>query len=61
NPISVFGQRQEQRTYRELITEPIIFTSRYGQIISHAELPVVKNELSITLKLYLESHGNGTE
>ncbi|CAG8847911.1 10019_t:CDS:2, partial [Gigaspora margarita] len=49
--------KQEQRTYRELITEPTIFTSEYNRIIGHAELPVVKNELSITLKIYLENHG----
>ncbi|CAG8693113.1 29175_t:CDS:10, partial [Gigaspora margarita] len=49
--------KQEQRKYRELITEPTIFTPEHNRIISHAELPVVKNELSITLKIYLESHG----
>ncbi|KAF0557260.1 concanavalin A-like lectin/glucanase [Gigaspora margarita] len=57
NPISVFCQKQEQRTYRELITEPFIFTSESNRMIRHAELPVVNNELSITLKIYLESHG----
>ncbi|CAG8851986.1 8430_t:CDS:2, partial [Gigaspora margarita] len=56
-PISIFCQKQEQRTYRELITERIVFTLEYNRIISHAELPIVKNELSITLKIYLESHG----
>ncbi|CAG8473770.1 concanavalin A-like lectin/glucanase domain-containing protein [Gigaspora rosea] len=61
NSISVFCQKQEQRIYCELITEPTIFTPEYNRVISHAELPVVKNELSITLKLYLESHGPGRE
>ncbi|KAF0557266.1 concanavalin A-like lectin/glucanase [Gigaspora margarita] len=56
-PISIFCQKQGQRTYRELIAEPTIFTPEYNRIISHAELPIVKNELSITLKIYLESHG----
>ncbi|KAF0557257.1 concanavalin A-like lectin/glucanase [Gigaspora margarita] len=51
------NMKQEQRKYRELITEPTIFTPEHNRIISHAELPVVKNELSITLKIYLESHG----
>ncbi|RIB25991.1 hypothetical protein C2G38_2241025 [Gigaspora rosea] len=36
-----------------------IFTPEYNRVIDHAELPVVKNELSITLKLYLERHGPG--
>ncbi|CAG8701873.1 25367_t:CDS:2, partial [Gigaspora rosea] len=48
--------KQEQRTYRELIKEPTIFTSEYNRVISHAELPAVKNELSITLNIYLASH-----
>ncbi|CAG8473751.1 687_t:CDS:2 [Gigaspora rosea] len=49
---------QEQRIYRELITEPIKFTPEYNRVIGNTELPVVKNELSISLKLYLESHGS---
>ncbi|CAG8840318.1 15798_t:CDS:2, partial [Gigaspora margarita] len=57
--IAFFLGMMEQRTYRELITKPIIFTPEYNKIISHAELPVVKNELSITLKIYLTSHGSG--
>ncbi|CAG8758305.1 13312_t:CDS:2, partial [Gigaspora margarita] len=57
NPIPVFCQKQEQKIYRELITEPTAFIPEFNKVISHDELPVVKNELSITLKLYLESHG----
>ncbi|KAF0424505.1 concanavalin A-like lectin/glucanase [Gigaspora margarita] len=56
--ISVFCQKQEKRTYRELITEPVLFTPEYNRVISHSELPVVIDELSITLKIYLASHAN---
>ncbi|CAG8448000.1 28913_t:CDS:2 [Dentiscutata erythropus] len=49
--IPVFCQNHEQRTYRELITERVLFTPEYNRVISHAELPVVKDELSITLKI----------
>ncbi|KAF0557269.1 concanavalin A-like lectin/glucanase [Gigaspora margarita] len=59
NSISVFCQKQEPRIYRELITEPTIFTPEYNRVISHAELPVVKNELSITLKISLARHSLG--
>ncbi|CAG8470015.1 concanavalin A-like lectin/glucanase domain-containing protein [Gigaspora rosea] len=54
--ISVFCQKQEQRTYRELITEPVLFTPEYNRVINHSELPVVIDELSITLKLYIGRH-----
>ncbi|CAG8794071.1 23640_t:CDS:2, partial [Dentiscutata erythropus] len=48
--------KHEQRTYRELITEPVIFAPTYNRVISHAELPVVRDELSITLEIYVSSH-----
>ncbi|CAG8791393.1 16518_t:CDS:2, partial [Dentiscutata erythropus] len=48
--------RHEQRTYHELITEPVLFTPEYNRVINHSELPVVKDELSITLKINLLSH-----
>ncbi|CAG8826557.1 29277_t:CDS:2, partial [Racocetra persica] len=57
NAISVSCQKQEQ-TYRELITDPVMFTSEYNQVISHSALPVVKDELSITLKIKVLSHGS---
>ncbi|CAG8821687.1 26897_t:CDS:1, partial [Racocetra persica] len=42
----------EQRAYRELITEPVKFTYNSDRvIIDHSVLPVVKDELSITLKM----------
>ncbi|KAF0424507.1 concanavalin A-like lectin/glucanase [Gigaspora margarita] len=54
--ISVFCQKQEQRTYRELITEPVLFTPEYNRVINHSELPVVIDELSITLKINILTH-----
>ncbi|KAF0424503.1 concanavalin A-like lectin/glucanase [Gigaspora margarita] len=59
NSISVFCQKQEQRTYRELITEPVLFTPEYNRVINHSELPVVIDELSITLKITVLSHDKG--
>ncbi|CAG8786797.1 17826_t:CDS:2, partial [Dentiscutata erythropus] len=54
--IPVFCKKHEQRTYRELITESVLFTPEYNRVISHFELPAVKDELSITLKINLLSH-----
>ncbi|CAG8519954.1 7041_t:CDS:2, partial [Cetraspora pellucida] len=49
--------KHEQRAYRELITEPVIFTPDYNQVINHSALPAVKDELSITLNINVLSHG----
>ncbi|CAG8695794.1 22264_t:CDS:2, partial [Gigaspora rosea] len=46
----------ETRTYREVITKPVIFTPEFNRNVSHTELPIVKDELSITLKINLASH-----
>ncbi|KAF0515535.1 concanavalin A-like lectin/glucanase [Gigaspora margarita] len=56
NSISVFGQNQEIRTYREVITKPVVFTPEFYRTVSHTELPIVKDELSITLKINLAGH-----
>ncbi|CAI2166099.1 15811_t:CDS:10 [Funneliformis geosporum] len=45
-----------QRTYRELITEPIALTPNDYRIINHSELPPVKDELSVTLKINIMAH-----
>ncbi|CAG8823461.1 17637_t:CDS:2, partial [Racocetra persica] len=46
----------EQRAYRELITEPVKFTYNSKRVISHLVLPVVRDELSITLKINVLNH-----
>ncbi|CAB4422142.1 unnamed protein product [Rhizophagus irregularis] len=56
NSLSVFCQEQSQREYRELITEQVIFLPKYYQVFNHTDLPVVKNELSITLKINIINH-----
>ncbi|RGB36567.1 concanavalin A-like lectin/glucanase domain-containing protein [Rhizophagus diaphanus] len=56
NSLSVFCQKQSQREYRELITEQVIFLPKYYQVFNHTDLPVVKNELSITLKINILQH-----
>ncbi|RIA98873.1 hypothetical protein C1645_748650 [Glomus cerebriforme] len=58
NSLSVFCQKQDERTYRELITEPVVFVPDYNRVVNHAELPAVINELSITLKIYVTSHSS---
>ncbi|CAG8458605.1 15209_t:CDS:2 [Cetraspora pellucida] len=55
NSISVSCQKQEKRAYRELITEPVKFNYIDGRVINHLVLPVVKDELSITLKIKLST------
>ncbi len=47
---------QDDRSYRELITEPIPFGPKDNRIINHSELPLVKDELSITLKIQIMNH-----
>ncbi|CAG8845491.1 12779_t:CDS:2, partial [Racocetra persica] len=48
----------EQRAYRELITDPVIHTPYSRRAINHSVLPVIKDELSITLKIKVLSHGS---
>ncbi|CAG8825285.1 32001_t:CDS:2, partial [Racocetra persica] len=43
------------REWVELISNPITFRTRDQKVFSHTDLPVVKDELSITLRLKLES------
>ncbi|CAG8566536.1 11021_t:CDS:10 [Funneliformis caledonium] len=50
-------QTDEASTYRELITEPIALTPKDNRIINHSELPSVKDELSVTLKVNIAAHG----
>src|SRR6266542_2243074 len=57
NSLLVFCQKQGQRTYRELITEQAIFLPNYRRVFNHTELPVVKDELSVTLKINILSLG----
>ncbi|CAG8759028.1 9879_t:CDS:1, partial [Funneliformis caledonium] len=52
----VFCQ-QGQKTYYELITEPITLGPKDNKVIEHSQLPLVKDELSVTLRIYLASHG----
>ncbi|KAF0536480.1 concanavalin A-like lectin/glucanase [Gigaspora margarita] len=40
----------------EIISDPVIFDYQKGQIVRNADLPVVKNELSITLRIKLNNH-----
>jgi hypothetical protein len=57
NSILAFCQKQDQRIYQEIITEPISFSFTDGRTINHSELPFVRDELSVTLKIYLTNHG----
>jgi hypothetical protein len=59
NSLLVSCQKQDQKIYKEIITNPISFNFKDSKIINHSELPLVKDELSITLKIYLMSHGTG--
>ncbi|CAG8708057.1 1410_t:CDS:2 [Cetraspora pellucida] len=46
------------REWVEIISNPIAFGIQEQQIISHTDLPVVKDELSLTLRLKLQSHSS---
>src|SRR6266542_1780882 len=45
-----------QRNYSELIKVPTKFTAKDQQIKPHSELPLVKDEVSITLRINIEVH-----
>jgi hypothetical protein len=60
NSLSVFCQKQSQREYRELITEQVIFLPEYYHVFNHTDLPVVKDELSVTLKINIIKHGESS-
>ena len=47
---------QQQRTYNELIKDPITLGPTSRQVIDHSDLPVVKDALSITLKINITNH-----
>ncbi|CAG8614854.1 16459_t:CDS:2 [Funneliformis caledonium] len=58
------------KEWAELISDPINFKEQTQLIFDHADLPVVKDELSLTLRLKIQSHnsfhwavifGKGTE
>lgn len=42
--------------FRELISDPISFTTQDSQIVQNADLPMVKDEVSLTLNLKILSH-----
>ena len=52
----IFCQQQGQRIYSELITEPILLGPKENRIFNHSDLPSVKDELSITLKIQIMNH-----
>ncbi len=45
-----------QKTYSELIKEPTKFIPTFNHIVNNNELPLVKNELSITLRIMITSN-----
>ena len=47
---------QQQRTYNELIKESITLGPTNNRIINHSDLPVVKDALSVTLKISITNH-----
>ena len=47
------------REWAELISETITFGDQDQRVFKHADLPVVNDELSLTLRLKLRSYTNG--
>ncbi|CAG8630426.1 11469_t:CDS:2, partial [Funneliformis caledonium] len=45
-----------KKEWAELISDPIIFNEKTQRVFEHTNLPVVKDELSVTLRLKLQSH-----
>ncbi|CAG8710786.1 9652_t:CDS:2, partial [Gigaspora margarita] len=44
--------------WTEIISNPVIFGDQEQKVVQHADLPVVKNELSITLRIKLNNHAS---
>ncbi|CAG8725084.1 12972_t:CDS:1, partial [Dentiscutata heterogama] len=51
-------ERFTVREWVELISNPITFGIQDQRIINHKDLPVVRDEISITLRLKLQSHSS---
>ncbi|KAF0453686.1 concanavalin A-like lectin/glucanase [Gigaspora margarita] len=51
-------ERVVVREWVELISNPVTFRAKDQRVINHADLPVVKDEISITLRLKLQSHAS---
>ena len=47
------------REWAELISEPVTFKDQDQQVFKHADLPIVTDELSVTLRLKLQSYTHG--
>ncbi|KAF0536482.1 concanavalin A-like lectin/glucanase [Gigaspora margarita] len=46
------------REWTEIISNAVIFGDQEQKVVQHADLPVVKNELSITLRIKLNNHAS---
>ena len=44
------------REFRETILDPINLSATDNKIVQHAELPMVTDEVSVTLRLLISSH-----
>jgi hypothetical protein len=47
------------REWAELISEPVTFGYQDQRVFRHADLPAVIDELSVTLRLKLQSYTHG--
>ncbi|CAG8807750.1 10774_t:CDS:2, partial [Dentiscutata erythropus] len=44
------------REWAEIISDPVSFGDQEQKVVQHVDLPLVKNELSITLRISLKQH-----
>ncbi|CAG8592370.1 5695_t:CDS:2 [Gigaspora margarita] len=47
------------REWTEIISNAVIFGDQEQKVVQHVDLPVVNNELSITLRIKLKNHSSG--
>jgi hypothetical protein len=59
NSLLVLCQLKDPKMYIELIKEPVSLTPIDNRIINHADLPIVNEEVSVTLKLNILIHEFG--
>jgi hypothetical protein len=56
NLLFVFCKQAQSKAFQEIISDPINLSAHDNKIVRHSDLPVVTDEVSITLRLNILSH-----
>ncbi|CAG8463855.1 12861_t:CDS:2, partial [Gigaspora rosea] len=58
NIFEIILEKKLKSEWIEIISGPVTFGDQKEQVVQHADLPVVKDELSITLRIKLNNHAS---